>query len=336
MSLRKVLLIAYNYPPITTVGKNRTLRFQRHLASYGYDPIVHTVSNPDPRICKVSDQCGAEAFGHIRRSKAINLSWITAGGDWLFDKACALLKSNAAKNPVRRTILFPDYAVGWIPGCLRASERIISEEHVALVYVSCSPFSAALTGAYLRQRTGLPVVLDFRDPWSFNQNLGLIPSWARKLHQRAERRAICNTDFLVANTRSAADRYRAIYPDKADCIDHIYNTYDYDTPVAGQDQKFLLLYTGIFYGIDYLEMLFGAVARVLAHKNIRIIFTGQANQNVNRTAAKFGISHVVQSHGYLPRQELEVLKSKASYLLFHNGFEGCFGSAETAIGRLLR
>lgn len=40
---KKVLVIAYYFPPMENIGILRTLRYVKHLPSFGWDPIVLTV-----------------------------------------------------------------------------------------------------------------------------------------------------------------------------------------------------------------------------------------------------------------------------------------------------
>ena len=41
-SMKKVLIIAYSFPPITNMGSHRILRFVRHLREFDWEPIVLT------------------------------------------------------------------------------------------------------------------------------------------------------------------------------------------------------------------------------------------------------------------------------------------------------
>ena len=43
---RRVLVIAYYFPPMGLSGVQRTLKFVKYLPAEGWLPLVHTVANP--------------------------------------------------------------------------------------------------------------------------------------------------------------------------------------------------------------------------------------------------------------------------------------------------
>ena len=46
--MKKVLFIAYLYPPIFNSGTRRSLEFVNHLPDHGWRPTVLTLADPDP------------------------------------------------------------------------------------------------------------------------------------------------------------------------------------------------------------------------------------------------------------------------------------------------
>ena len=45
--LKRVLMIAYEFPPVGAGGVNRSLKFARYLPQFGWQPLVLTAKNPD-------------------------------------------------------------------------------------------------------------------------------------------------------------------------------------------------------------------------------------------------------------------------------------------------
>ena len=45
--MRRVLLLAYLFPPIANSGTQRPLKFAKYLTQYGWEPIVMTASHCD-------------------------------------------------------------------------------------------------------------------------------------------------------------------------------------------------------------------------------------------------------------------------------------------------
>ena len=44
--MKKVLMITYDFPPARTSGIYRPVKFVKHLAKFGWEPVVLTVKNP--------------------------------------------------------------------------------------------------------------------------------------------------------------------------------------------------------------------------------------------------------------------------------------------------
>jgi glycosyltransferase involved in cell wall biosynthesis len=319
--MKSVLMIAYDYPPILTVARNRTLRFERYLRSFGYEPIIHTVRNPDQARVKTAARW-PEDGPNIHRSWALNLGRLATAVSWVGDKLARLVGVNLQHDPLRRLLFFPDVHIGWIPHCVVKSVALIRRHRVSVIYVTCSPFSAAITGLILKKLTGLPVVLDFRDPWSFNDH-NVDFAYLRRLIRFAERRLVAGCDALIANTATSARTYRELYPEHADRIAQIYNGINAPPWVPPTPAPcFTLLYVGAFYNIEYFDLLFETVKDVFGTREIRIEFAGFAPAALERAIDRHGMRARVTLHGFIEApEELQRIYRRASLLLYYNGFK---------------
>jgi glycosyltransferase involved in cell wall biosynthesis len=319
--MKSVLMIAYAYPPILSVGRHRTLRFERHLRSFGYEPIIHTVKNPDR--ARVQTAADRPADGpNVHRSWALNLGWLATAVSWIGDKLARLVGADLQHDPLRRLLFFPDVHIGWIPHCVVKSLAIIRRHRVSVIYVTCSPFSAAVTGLILKKLTGLPLVLDFRDPWSFNDH-NVDVAYLRRLIRFAERRLVAGCDALVANTATSAHAYRELYPEHAGRIAQIYNGINAPPWVPATPAPcFTLLYVGAFYNIEYFDLLFETVKEVFGAREIRIEFAGFESAALKRAIDRHGMRERVTLHGFIEAPaELQRIYRRASALLYYNGFK---------------
>ena len=79
------------------------------------------------------------------------------------------------------------------------------------IYVSASPYTALLLGLWLKRRTGLPFVADFRDPWTL-----FAPRLARGLKFRIdrhfERRVLRGADAVICNHEPMRADFERIEP----------------------------------------------------------------------------------------------------------------------------
>ena len=118
-----------------------------------------------------------------------------------------------------------DQSLRWIPAALAASERLIRENQIRFVISTYPPLVTHLTALILKRRHGdrLKWIADFRDPLSGNAaSLEKAPL----LTKLVERQIFKAADCLIANTDTAADRWRSVYPDYRGKIAHIWNGFD--------------------------------------------------------------------------------------------------------------
>ena len=48
--MKKVMMIAYHYPPKLSVGRLRTIEFEKYLPQFGWLPIIHTTKEKNSII----------------------------------------------------------------------------------------------------------------------------------------------------------------------------------------------------------------------------------------------------------------------------------------------
>jgi hypothetical protein len=112
------------------------------------------------------------------------------------------LIGRTAPASLMHDLCVPDPQIAWIssiPGAWLARRH-------DCIYVSCSPFSSALSGCLIKAITGKPLVVDFRDAWSLNPHkpLSRVPA---RIVRRLEQIVLDYCDALVVNSpRRTADR----------------------------------------------------------------------------------------------------------------------------------
>ncbi|MBO0800527.1 MAG: hypothetical protein J2P31_17040, partial [Blastocatellia bacterium] len=154
----RVLMLCYYYPPIDAIGALRSVAFTLNLRDFGWEPVVLSVTMCKDRWVTVGNSRPPEGVAVFRAPE-----WgIGRYCDYLQGASCRLLRLfgyEPRRNWVRDLFCFPDAQITWFP----AIKGISLAPAVDVVYVSCSPFSAALNGVLIKAVTGLPLVLDFRD-----------------------------------------------------------------------------------------------------------------------------------------------------------------------------
>jgi glycosyltransferase involved in cell wall biosynthesis len=190
---RRVLVLAYFFPPAGGAGVQRTLKFVKYLAQLGWDA---TVVAPRERAYRLRDNsflADVPPTTHVRRTAALPVARYLGFG--LHKLQLARLSSYA---------VWPDGGLGWAPFAFLATLRAVRRDRPDVVFSTSAPYGSHLVALLVARLTGLPWVADFRDEWTANPHLADQPRPLARLSERAER-AITNAATKVV---VAADYFR--------------------------------------------------------------------------------------------------------------------------------
>jgi hypothetical protein len=174
--MKKVLVVAYHFPPGGGPGVQRVLKHVTYLREAGWQPVVLTVENGDfpardeSLMAKIPSDVAVvrvpilEPYDIYRRfmggkGAAIDVNVNKA------DSQRTGIKERIAEF-IRATFFIPDARVGWLLTAVKRGEAVIREHGIEAIYSSSPPYTCALIARALKRRTGLPWVAGFRDPWT--------------------------------------------------------------------------------------------------------------------------------------------------------------------------
>ncbi|GAB4342831.1 MAG: glycosyltransferase [Calditrichia bacterium] len=258
--MKKVLFIAYYFPPVGGGGVQRSSKFVKYLPEFGWRPLVLTVREPydfhsDGGLLKdippdtaIYRSFSIEPMKWVR--KLIYLFWskkVSEGGGKAKGSAKPNLKRKFLVN-LKNTLLFPDNEILWLPFAVWKGWQIIRQEKPEAIYSTASPFTDHLIAMILSRFTGLPWVADFRDFWVDRPNFPDL-RWRRFIDRVLEGIAVRRVSHLVTVSHYIGQRYAELYPGtKYTIIPNGYDEADFiaiDEEESQDSKKFLILYSGI-------------------------------------------------------------------------------------------
>lgn len=250
----RVLMLCYFFPPINTSGTVRNEAFATRLPAFGWEPTVLTVDQPKDSWAVLALDAAVPVGVRVVRSGEWNLTRVVDLMDAVYDR---LFGRHGAR--FRDSLCVPDPQLAWAP---LKKARELARAHDC-IYVSASPFSTALWGAWLKRKTGKPLVVDFRDPWTLNPYASH-GRWHRAIAARQERSVLEASDAVVVNTEGTQQLYREGYPEFADKFIWIPNGFDRLNPAAPPNARrpFRIMHFGCFYGTRSPERLLRAMAEL--------------------------------------------------------------------------
>jgi len=329
---RRVLVVAYYFPPLGGVGVQRTLKYVKYLPDNGWQPVVLTPAKPaytfrdETLLDRLAPNLQVERTASFeparlpnavaarlsrrRAGSASGAADATSGPAGSGMPARILSKGMGLWKGFWGALLFPDEAAGWIGPAVRRGIAVHKATPLDLVYSTSPTISGHVIAGRIASRTGLPWVADFRDPWIGNA-FGKPPRGFRGWRQRRlERKIVSGADLVIFATPGLLDAYSGRYPWAAGKMRVIPNGYDRaDLPAPGDPAAdraadraagppFRLIYTGSIFGERELALFLEGLDLLVRRRpevrsELAVEFVGWMNAHNRAIAAAYTSSESI-------------------------------------------
>jgi glycosyltransferase involved in cell wall biosynthesis len=220
--------------------------------------------------------------------------------------------------------------MGWLAGGTRAGLEAIRRERVGVIFASGPPFTAHWIARRLADRTGLPLVLDFRDPWLGAPFYPKRPALSRWLDERLERSCVRRADAVLTVNRDIRDqllaRHPGLDPARLHLVPNGYDPADFAGQAWSPGEDWTLTHTGTLPNGRFPAGFTGALRRLLsedpeAATRLRIRMIGRRDPEVERRLTEPPLDRVVRFEGYRPHAESvrALLESRLLLLFIEEG-----------------
>ncbi|HWB62390.1 MAG TPA: glycosyltransferase, partial [Chitinophagales bacterium] len=271
--MKRVLILAYYWPPAGGVAVQRYLKFTRYLPQYGWKPIVIAPRNgsyqyhdelllkelsPETEVHLTDTFEPFELYNLLqgRKGKSANL----AVGTGKKEKSL----TQKISEYIRANFFIPDARKGWVKYAVREAGKIIAKQKIDAVITTSPPHSAQLAGLKIKQKYNLPWVADFRDPWStilYNDFLPRTKATIEK-DKKLEAAVLKNADKIVLISPGMKDEFVTPLPN-AQVIYNGYDEDDYTDAPVETTGFFTLRYVGNFLATENPPGLWRALQKLL-------------------------------------------------------------------------
>jgi hypothetical protein len=189
---RTVIIVSPFFPPSNLAGVHRARHLAKHLPATGWMPIA---------------LCVNESFYEQKLDHALAA---------LVPENTQVVKTTAISAASARCLGVGDISLrAWWP-LRRALIRLLETQPVGAVLITGSPFYTMLFAPLIKLRFGIPVVLDFQDPWVSAWGAAQSPrtkaGLAHKLATILEPQALRGANFVVSvsdtQNKELLSRYR--------------------------------------------------------------------------------------------------------------------------------
>jgi glycosyltransferase involved in cell wall biosynthesis len=277
---RRVLLVAYCFPPVGGAGVQRPVKWVKYLERQGWDVTVLTPANPSVPVLDESLLAEIPVGTTFVRPKTWEPSYATKHqlaakpgeqpGGW---SPLRSLKRGISR--FAKACLQPDPQILWYPNAVAAGSRALRQTPHDAILCTAPPYTSFLVGRALKQRFGLPLVLDYRDEWDLSSEYlehAQRDGWSRWVQERQQQAVLRAADAVVATTQASVDRLGS----RLDALGHaalrqcIYNGYDdedfdehyLDYATLPTTDRFRLVYTGTLWNLTDVAPVVAAIEQL--------------------------------------------------------------------------
>lgn len=243
--------MAYRFPPQGGIGVHRPAKMVKTWARSGH--AVCVVTSP----VKGSKYIDEALMREIPRSVSVHTARDLSIGPVL-DK----LRERLLLGPLRflakplgylqawvQLWAIPDPRDGWLWPSYFATLRLARSFAPDVIVVTGPPWTPAVATTLVSQRTGIPFVLDYRDPWSESYFRRPLPQLSIKVNPAIERWVLARAGGVSAAHREILRRIRPLFSARRPICMWVPNGYDaedFAEPGIVPEDRFTLTYAGSF------------------------------------------------------------------------------------------
>jgi len=343
LSNRTVLLVAAHFPPVLDSGCARPLYFAKYLPEFGFTPVVLTRRHESDAVLDES---------RLRQLPA-NIEIVRVGPqggvDWFthWDNRLAPLRI------VERLLGKPDHWISrglswriprWFPGArdwfewgdpvLRAGMKLVEEVRPSIIWATVPRFDSLRSAAIIAARTGVPLVADYRDPWTYGAMWNPATSRIEQYERDGERFSLQVARKVIFTSPLTQDKMTKRYPEFAEKFLTITNGFDGDVELGtnrrSTDDRMVISFVGTIWRGVALNAIFDVFSELLKkHPSVRsrlvVRFVGPFNggrRSFDSELEARGLSGLFEFLGPVSHDLAKHHMREADVLLLFTAIEG--------------
>jgi len=291
-------------------GAKRALHLTRTMPNEGWHPVVLAAPPTDDATDANLSQAVPEAIqvyreyagrrrqqaaehGEGKKEPPVRAKAKSGPLQRTWQRTKSTLKLNAYFTPFDRYIW--DYR-----SAVESGLRLIRQHQLEVIYACGDPFTCFHVGQKLKSITGLPLVLDLRDPWSMHDGkMALRPSFTASAVRRIEKSFFSSADKVILNTEACLERHLAHYGSilPKSRFTAIRNSYDptlFKAKTPEPFGTFTILYFGTLRRFVALDEFLAGFQIFLKSSNlgpgdIQLVVMGELDDHSIDIAAHYGV-----------------------------------------------
>lgn len=327
---KKVLIIAYYWPPAGGPGVQRWLKFVKYLPDFDIEPIVYVPENPSYPI--LDNSLGAEVSDNVTILKQPikePYRWASAlSRKQTKTISSGMLPKEKKQSLVQKFMLYirgnffvPDARVGWVKPSVYYLKNYIAENNIETIITTGPPHSLHLIGKELKKwQSNLHWFTDFRDPWTtigYHDKLRMTAK-TKARHKQLERDVLNEADHIIVTSPGTKGEFAEITQKPITVITNGYD--DRDLNPFEKTEDFVIAHIGSLLSDRCPEVLW-QVLKELCDENVdfkkafKLQLIGKVSADVIDSIKSYDLEEHLNFGGYVTHNEALHIQETANVLL---------------------
>lgn len=245
--------------------------------------------------------------------------------NYVAQTSCFRARAREFVRKIEAFYYLPDLARPWIRPAVKASIRVCKSKQVNVIWATVGPLSAGVVAYQSSLMTGVPYVLDFRDPWGLNfyANENRRPKIAERMVCRTMYQMFRGAQSVVFLFDTVAECYQRAYPgaleDKK--IHIIPNGFEgsLDEFLVPSGKKCQILYAGTLSTYRYDTLLQALAILKETHpvvaSQLCLQFVGEGTRDLQKKVEALDLSEMIKTMPPVSHVEIRRLQREAHAFL---------------------
>lgn len=275
---KRLLFIAYFYPPLGGPGVQRPLKTIKYLHQLGWQVDVLTVS--DIQFHSYDHELLKESKAdNIYRTKSLDVMSLYKKANITGSQNEVYFKTPEKLKKIIRGSFPIDDKIGWYPFAYPKALELIRLKHYDAIVTTIGPYTSGLIAYNLHKKFKIPFFVDYRDHWTLHSypqyTLNILKKHAEYYEKKILRAA--HGIFVVSNLmkKKACLHFGQYLEEKTETVYNGFDEEDFNIlPQKNNDGIRYIRYTGNFYGNRNVKHFIQALEELEKNKQIpdNIIF----------------------------------------------------------------
>ncbi len=327
--MKKVLIVAYYWPPAGGPGVQRWLKFVKYLRHYNIEPVLYVPENPTYPIIDTSFENEIPDGITILKQPIFEPYRFAS----FFSKketktiSSGMIATEKKQSLIQRVLLFirgnffiPDARVFWVKPSINYLQKYLVDQNIDTIVTTGPPHSMHLIGLGLKKKLNLTWITDFRDPWTtigYHDKLKLGKRASLK-HQKLEKEVLENTDQIIVTSFTTQKEFKELTTQPITVITNGYDTENIQN--IELDSDFTISHIGSLLSGRNPLLLWKVFADLIKEnkafsKVFKLQLVGAVSDDVLSTIHQSGIHEHLELIGYVPHSKAIELQKKSQLLL---------------------